>query len=87
MSYEHIDSFERSRKWLLYYWGFLQYALAIILSLGYHCRSKKIVREAEAAKAAKKMPLKSSALTDNEEPIVSSTTSEPIAIYQRNALV
>ena len=86
MAYEHIASFYRSRKWLLYYWGVLQYALSVTLAIAYHCRSRKIVKK--AAKVAKKVPVKSSALiADNEEPIIMSAASEPIPTYQQNALV
>ena len=35
LSPEHIVSFEKSMKWQVYYWGVIQYGLAIVLSIAY----------------------------------------------------
>ena len=42
---EHIASYEKSRKFLIYYWGVLQYGLAIALSCSYLHRVHKVKKE------------------------------------------
>ena len=50
---EHIVSYERSRKWLIYYWGVLQYGLTFVLCAAYRRVCHKIVKHS-AAKQCKK---------------------------------
>ena len=39
---QHIVSFERSAKFLIYYWGTMQYATSIVLSIAYLRKARKV---------------------------------------------
>ena len=45
---EHIVSYERSRKFLIYYFGILQYAFAWALVAGYWSQTRKLNAKAKA---------------------------------------
>ena len=57
---EHIVSYERSRKWLLYYWGILQYGLSFVLTFSYMRTAHKIKKNAKSAQESANKVLRAS---------------------------
>ena len=60
---EHIVSYERSRKFLIYYFGILQYAFAWALVAGYWNQTRKLSAKAKKAAEKKESPVKPESLS------------------------
>ena len=75
---EHIVSYERSRTWLIYYWGVLQYGLSIALTVAYTIQ----VKDLKGKKASEKIicPTKTASsptilpATNYEQPVYMATS-------------
>ena len=78
---EHVASYEKSRSFLIYYWGVLQYGFAWALTASYWIQIRKVAASAKASEK-KESAVKSESLNSFEQPIVSNET-----VYSNNSIV
>ena len=65
MAPEHVASYEKSRSFLIYYWGVLQYWSAWALTAGYWTQIRKVAASVKAS-GKKESAVKSESLNSFE---------------------